>query len=117
VIELDRRQPQVGERSVEVEIVEADSAMTRSDLEPTTERERVRKSLQDRRDFGSHLVVFIVVNAFLVAAWAITGSGYFWPAWVLAGWGVGLVLHAWETFVHRPVTEEDVDAELQRRHR
>jgi len=26
------------------------------------------------------------------------------------------VLHAWETFVHRPVTEADVDAEL-RRHR
>ena len=59
-------------------------------IEPTTERERVRKRLQDRRDFGSHVVVFVVVNAFLVAAWAITGSGYFWPAWVLAAWGIGL---------------------------
>ena len=63
--------------------------------EPTTEPERVRKRLQDRRDFNSHVVVFVVVNAFLVAAWAITGTGYFWPAWVLAAWGVGLVLHAW----------------------
>jgi len=86
-------------------------------IEPTTERERVRKRLQDRRDFGSHVVVFVVVNAFLVAAWAITGSGYFWPAWVLAAWGIGLVLHAWETFVHRPVTEADVEAELRRRRR
>lgn len=57
-----------------------------SEIEPTTERERVRKRLQDRRDFGSHVVVFVVVNTFLVAAWAITGSGYFWPAWMLAAW-------------------------------
>jgi hypothetical protein len=83
--------------------------------EPITERERVRKRLQDRRDFSAHVVVYLVVNAFLVAAWAITGSGYFWPAWVIAAWGVGLVLHAWETFLHRPVTEADVDAELRRR--
>jgi hypothetical protein len=86
-------------------------------IEATAEREQVRKRLQDRRDFGSHLVVFVVVNAFLIAAWATTGSGYFWPAWVLASWGIGLVLHAWETFVHRPVTEADVDAELRRHHR
>jgi hypothetical protein len=61
--------------------------------------------------------VFIVVNAFLVGTWAVTGAGYFWPIWVLAAWGIGLVMHAWETFFHRPVTEADVDAELERRHR
>jgi len=63
------------------------------------------------------VVVFVVVNAFLIAAWAATGAGYFWPAWVLAAWGVGLVLHAWETFAHRPVTEDDVEAELRRQRR
>ena len=49
--------------------------------------------------------------------WAVTGAGYFWPIWVVASWGIGLVLHAWETFWHRPVTEADVDAELRRRPR
>jgi hypothetical protein len=103
---------------VKVEIFEDTSTLPAGlEIEATTEREQVRTRLQDRRDFGSHLVVFVVVNAFLVAAWAITSSGYFWPAWVLAAWGVGLVLHAWETFVHRPVTETDVDAELTRHHR
>jgi len=100
-----------------MEIVQDTSTLLGSEIDHTSERERVRKRLQDRRDLGSHVVVFVVVNSFLVAAWAITGSGYFWPAWVLAAWGVGLVLHAWETFVHRPVTEEDVEAELRRRHR
>ena len=56
---------------------------------------------------------FVVVNVFLVAAWAITGGGHSGGVGA-RGLGVGLVLHAWETFVHRPVTEEDVGAELRR---
>ncbi len=79
------------------------------------EREQARKRLQIRRDFGSHVVTYVVVNAFLILIWAVTGSGYFWPIWILAGWGVGLVLHAWDAFVRRPITEADVDAELHRR--
>lgn len=75
---------------------------------------RARKRVTDRRDFGSHVVVYVVVNAFLILVWAFTGAGYFWPAWVLGGWGIGLVLHAWEVFVRRPVTDVDVQAELQR---
>ena len=78
---------------------------------------RARKRVTDRREFGSHLVVYVVVNAFLVGVWAITGAGYFWPVWVLAPWAVGLVLHAWDTFIRRPVTDADVEAELRRRHR
>jgi hypothetical protein len=85
-----------------------------TDTSAMSDRERMRKRLQDRRDFGSHLLAYVVINAFLVGVWALTGAGYFWPAWVLAGWGVGLVLHAWQTFVVRPITEADIDAELQR---
>lgn len=79
------------------------------------ERELARKRLQDRRDFTSHVVAYVVVNALLIGVWALVGaSGYFWPAWVLAGWGAGLLLHAYETFLHRPVTEADIDRELGR---
>ena len=83
----------------------------------TSERERARQRVQARRDFASHVVAYIVINAFLVGAWALTGGGYFWPAWVLAGWGAGLALHAWDVFVRRPITDADVDAELRRRRR
>jgi hypothetical protein len=81
------------------------------------ERERARKRVQERRDFGSHVVAYLVINTFLIAVWAFAGAGYFWPVWVLAGWGVGLVLHAWETFGRRPVTDADIDAEVQRHRR
>lgn len=78
---------------------------------------RARKRVADRRDFGTHALVYIVVNAGFVAIWALTGAGYFWPAWVLGCWAIGLVLHGWDAFVKRPITDADVEAELQREHR
>ena len=39
---------------------------------------------------------------------------YFWPAWVLLGWGVGLVLNVWDVYFRRPVTERDIDREMDR---
>jgi len=42
-----------------------------------SERQRARKWLQTRRDFGSHVVAFVVINAFLVGAWAFTRP----PTW------------------------------------
>jgi hypothetical protein len=56
----------------------------------------------------------VLVGGACTVIWALTGGGYFWPAWVLGAWGAGLALHAWETFAHRPLTEHDIDAELER---
>jgi hypothetical protein len=77
-------------------------------------RVQARKQVQKRRDFSAHLVAYVVVNAALIGVWAISGGGYFWPAWVLLGWGIGLVLNAWDVFLRRPITEADVDREIQR---
>jgi hypothetical protein len=79
-------------------------------------RDEARKRVQARRDFISHFVAFVVVNGVLVAVWVFTGGGYLWPAWVIGCWGAGLLLHAWDVFLRRPVTEADIDAELERHH-
>ena len=81
------------------------------------ERAEVRKHIEARRGFASHVVTFVVINGFLVFLWAFTTRGYFWPGWVMAGWAAVLLLHAWDTFVRHLVTEADVDAELRRHQR
>jgi hypothetical protein len=77
-------------------------------------RARARKRIAKRRDFGTHLVAYVVINLMLVGIWAATGGGYFWPIWVILGWGVGLVLNAWDVFFRKPITETDIDREIER---
>lgn len=80
------------------------------------EREAARRRLRARRDFLSNIVAYVVINAALVVIWATSGGGYFWPAWVIGLWGVGLLLHAWNSFWRPPMTEADIDAEMRRHH-
>jgi hypothetical protein len=77
-------------------------------------RASARKRVEKRRNLQGGLVAYVVVNAFLVAVWAMTGGGYFWPAWIIAGWGVGMLLGLWD-YLRGPVTETDIDDELRRR--
>ncbi len=44
-------------------------------------------------EFGAHLRVFIAVQLLLLAIWAFTGAGYFWPVWPFMGWGIGVLVH------------------------
>jgi uncharacterized ion transporter superfamily protein YfcC len=77
-------------------------------------REEARKRVTKKRDLGAHVVVYVVVNTMVVVLWAMTGGGYFWPAWLMVCWGVGLILNIWDVYFRRPVTEHDVDREMDR---
>ncbi len=48
----------------------------------------VRPRQESRTYPHGGLLAYIVVNSLLVALWAVTGAGYFWPAYVIAAWGV-----------------------------
>jgi hypothetical protein len=85
-----------------------------SAAEPT-ERERARVRVEKRHKLRADFVAYVVINLALVVAWAVTGSGYFWPGWVLGFWGVFLLLDAWNVYYRRPVTEAEIDEELTRR--
>lgn len=89
-----------------------------SNLQQTSDRtrEEARKRVTAKRDLATHAVVYVVVNGLVVIVWLFTGRGYFWPAWMMAAWGAGLILQTWDVMWRRPVTEADVDAELRRHH-
>ena len=77
-------------------------------------REAAVKRLKDKRDFRNHVVAYVLVNALLISIWAFSGGGYFWPIWVIVGWGVGLAFNAWAVYFERPITEDDIRKEMER---
>jgi hypothetical protein len=70
--------------------------------------------LKAKRDLRANLFSYVVINAVLIGIWAATGAGYFWPIWVILGWGIGLLFHAWTVYGQKPITEDDVQREMQR---
>lgn len=72
------------------------AARTRSDLDVLTRdlpRDRRRTDAARRIVWRSHLTSYATVNGSIIAIWAATGGGYFWPLWPLLGWGIGLAMH------------------------
>jgi 2TM domain-containing protein len=49
------------------------------------EREAARRRVRNRRQFTRSVIAYVVVSAALIAIWAVSGAGYFWPAWVRLG--------------------------------
>jgi hypothetical protein len=76
-------------------------------------REAAVKGVKARRDFKTHVAVYVIVNLFLVAIWALSGGGYFWPIWVMLGWGIGVAFNAWDAYFKKPVSEEEIQREME----
>ena len=71
--------------------------------------------IEKKQDFAIHLAAYLSVNVLLVVIWAIGDNGEFWPIFPIAGWGIGLALHAWQVYGRNPVTtEEQISAEAER---
>ncbi len=77
-------------------------------------RDEAVQQIKRRREFWQDLVSYVIVNAALIGVWAITGAGYFWPGWILGGWGIGLLFHAWATFGQKPIREDEIRREMDR---
>lgn len=88
--------------------------MTNESEPHDSERDQAVSRLKKRRDFQGHLVTYIIVNAAVWAVWAATGAGYPWPAWVSGGWAIGLLLNAWDVYFRSPITEAEVQREIER---
>jgi hypothetical protein len=99
---------------MEVTMVHSRLEEAESSGEVDPRREEARKRIVARRDFYNHLFAYVVINGIVVVIWAFTGQGYFWPGWLMGAWGVGLLFHARDVFWRKPITEADVDRELER---
>ena len=70
--------------------------------------------LKKKRDFVNHVITYVVVNVLLLVIWALTGGGFFWPGFVIAGWGIGLAANAWDVYGRKPITEAEIQQEAER---
>ena len=78
-------------------------------------RDKAVQRLKKRRDFHAHLLVYVLVNGFIVLIRALTGAaGFFWPLFFIAAWGIGLVMNAWDVYWRREITEQDIQHEMER---
>ena len=91
--------------------------MANGDLTPESAalRERAVQRLKKQRDFRTHLFVYLLVNGFVVLIWAMTDSGgFFWPAFPIGFWGIGLLLNGWDAYRHEEFSEADIQKEMNR---
>jgi 2TM domain len=77
-------------------------------------REQAVQRLKKKRDFQTHILIYVAVNAFLVAIWAVTSGGYFWPIFPILGWGIAVVANAWDVYGRKPISEDEIRRETDR---
>ena len=57
---------------------------------------------QARRDALLLTLTGPLITIVLLAAWAATGAGYFWPLWPMLGMSIALLVVLWRAFCPTP---------------
>jgi hypothetical protein len=58
------------------------------------DRPAVARALRMPRELTVHAGLSVAFAIFFVLVWAVTGRGYFWPAWTMLGLGIVFLVHA-----------------------
>ena len=81
-------------------------------------REFAKKQLKKKQDSRQFLFIYAAVSGITSAVWWLTTpQAPFWPIWVIFGMGIGAVvtgLDAYGIGARKPITEADIDAEVER---
>ncbi len=77
-------------------------------------RAQALKRLQHKRAFRMQVFWYVAVNALLVIIWAVTDSGFFWPIFPIAGWGIGIVSQAYGIYGQKPIGEDEINREVEK---
>jgi hypothetical protein len=74
-----------------------------------------RRRVRARIGLYIHATVYVVVNAFLALVQGQATPGVPWNLWPLAGWGIGLAIHAAVVLLGQSGLREKMEAEELRR--
>jgi hypothetical protein len=87
------------------------------------DKQDFQKAAKDRLDsqaqFKKLMGGFVVLWLFMIAVWALSGQGYFWPAWVIIGTLFAGAALGWRAYGPRSTgpgepTQAEIDAEAKR---
>jgi len=63
---------------------------------------------------GKFVLIYILVDSFLVVIWAVTDpDGFFWPIFPIVGWGIGVVMNAWDVYFTEDFSEDAIEREIE----
>jgi hypothetical protein len=99
--------------SYEQNLVEDVMTVSIDTATPDTDvRARALERLKKKRDFKLHLTMYVMFNALLIVVWVLNAPMFFWPVFPLAGWGIGIVAHAFDVYDREP-SEERIRREIE----
>lgn len=75
---------------------------------------KAEKRVRARREFYTHLAIYVVVIAFLAVINIMTSSSYLWFLWVVFGWGIGIVSHGIATYSLLHFDDSAVEREVEK---
>jgi 2TM domain-containing protein len=78
-------------------------------------REQAIQRLRNKRELYADFLAYLMVNVSITAIWLMTGAGgFFWPAILIFGWGIGVIFHAWNVYWPASPSEDRIDREMHR---
>jgi ABC-type phosphate transport system auxiliary subunit len=83
-------------------------------VDESERRADAKRRIKRKRDFQRQAVTLAAVSVLLIIIWAATGQGYFWPAFPIAAFALALAVNAWHVYGDKPISEDEIQREMQR---
>jgi hypothetical protein len=77
-------------------------------------RHKAERRAKTKIGFMWHLAVFLMANGAMIAINMNYSPNTLWFVWPLGGWGAALLMHAFATFQGGGMTQDMIEAEVQR---
>ena len=77
-----------------------------NDIHQEYKYDRAKAHVAELKEFYTHLIIYLfMVPTFIVINYYTTS--FFWAIFPIAGWGIGVLCHAFQTFGWSPLFNKD----------